>query len=91
LISRRIWIPFIGSLFIDSKGVQATPQECYVTLASRLIQTSDNVQPVESLPSQGFGEMFGAATLSLKSAGVIASLFLLVFLLAGGYYVQVIP
>ncbi len=39
---------------------------------------------------QGFGEMFGAATLSLKTAGIIASMFLLVFLLAGGYYVQVI-
>jgi hypothetical protein len=35
--------------------------------------------------------MFGATTLSLKSAGVVSSLFLLVFLLAGGYYVQVIP
>jgi hypothetical protein len=34
--------------------------------------------------------MFGAATLSLKTAGIIASMFLLVFLLAGGYYVQVI-
>jgi len=33
--------------------------------------------------------MFGAATLSMKNAGVLASLFLLIFLLAGGYYVQV--
>ncbi|KAG0624484.1 hypothetical protein M758_3G251200 [Ceratodon purpureus] len=43
------------------------------------------------ITGQGFGEMFGATTLSLKSAGVVSSLFLLVFLLAGGYYVQKMP
>ncbi|CAK9231345.1 unnamed protein product [Sphagnum troendelagicum] len=43
------------------------------------------------ITGQGFGEMFGAATLSLKTAGIIASMFLLVFLLAGGYYVQKMP
>lgn len=33
--------------------------------------------------------MFGAAVLSIKTAGMIASLVLMLFLLTGGYYVQV--
>ena len=39
---------------------------------------------------QGAGELFGAAVLSVKRAGMIASLVLMLFLLTGGYYVQVI-
>ncbi|XP_007020427.2 PREDICTED: ABC transporter G family member 26 [Theobroma cacao] len=41
--------------------------------------------------SQGAGELFGAAVLSIKRAGMIASLILMLFLLTGGYYVQHIP
>ncbi|OMO83785.1 hypothetical protein CCACVL1_11194 [Corchorus capsularis] len=41
--------------------------------------------------SQGAGELFGAAILSIKRAGMIASLVLMLFLLTGGYYVQHIP
>ncbi|GAB2230039.1 hypothetical protein Droror1_Dr00014295 [Drosera rotundifolia] len=44
-----------------------------------------------AITSQGAGELFGAAVLSIKRAGTIASLVLMVFLLAGGYYVQHIP
>ncbi|RVX14884.1 ABC transporter G family member 26 [Vitis vinifera] len=36
-------------------------------------------------------ELFGAAVLSIKRAGMIASLVLMLFLLTGGYYVQHIP
>ncbi|KAF3773453.1 ABC transporter G family member 26 [Nymphaea thermarum] len=43
------------------------------------------------ITSQGAGELFGAAVLSIKRAGVIASLVLMLFLLTGGYYVQHIP
>ncbi|KAG8485057.1 hypothetical protein CXB51_021311 [Gossypium anomalum] len=41
--------------------------------------------------SQGAGELFGAAVLSIKRAGMMASLVLMLFLLTGGYYVQHIP
>ncbi|KAK9269778.1 hypothetical protein L1049_001556 [Liquidambar formosana] len=43
------------------------------------------------LRDQGAGELFGAAVLSIKRAGMIASLVLMLFLLTGGYYVQHIP
>lgn len=38
---------------------------------------------------QGAGEFLGASVLSIKRAGMIASLVLMLFLLTGGYYVQV--
>ncbi|KAL9444741.1 hypothetical protein AB3S75_017847 [Citrus x aurantiifolia] len=44
-----------------------------------------------AITSQGAGELFGAAVLSIKRAGMIASLILMLFLLTGGYYVQHIP
>lgn len=39
---------------------------------------------------KGAGELFGAMVLSIKRAGMIASLVLMLFLLTGGYYVQVL-
>jgi hypothetical protein len=33
--------------------------------------------------------MFGAAVMSIRRAGMFASLILMLFLLTGGYYVQV--
>ncbi|ERN19204.1 ABC transporter G family member 26 [Amborella trichopoda] len=44
-----------------------------------------------AITSQGAGELFGAAVLSIKRAGMIASMVLMLFLLTGGYYVQHIP
>ncbi|XP_010542511.1 PREDICTED: ABC transporter G family member 26 isoform X1 [Tarenaya hassleriana] len=44
-----------------------------------------------AITSQGAGEFLGASVLSIKSAGMIASLVLMLFLLTGGYYVQHIP
>ncbi|WCJ42026.1 ABC-2 type transporter family protein [Euphorbia peplus] len=44
-----------------------------------------------AVTSQGAGEMFGAASFSIKRAGMFASLVLMLFLLTGGYYVQHIP
>lgn len=41
------------------------------------------------LLTQAFGEFFGAATLEVKKVGVVSSMTMLIFLLAGGYYVQV--
>ncbi|KAE9591052.1 hypothetical protein Lal_00021505 [Lupinus albus] len=44
-----------------------------------------------AVTSQGAGEMFGAAVMSIKRSGMAASLILMLFLLTGGYYVQHIP
>ncbi|KAJ0508573.1 putative ABC-type maltose transporter [Helianthus annuus] len=44
-----------------------------------------------AITSQGAGEMFGAAVMSIRRAGNVASLILMLFLLTGGYYVQNIP
>ncbi|KAL5981941.1 ABC transporter G member 26 [Asimina triloba] len=44
-----------------------------------------------AVTSQGAGELLGAAVMSIKRAGMIASLFFMLFLLTGGYYVQHIP
>ncbi|KAL3643260.1 ABC transporter G member 26 [Castilleja foliolosa] len=44
-----------------------------------------------AVTSQGAGELFGAAVMSIKRSGMIASLILMMFLLTGGYYVQHIP
>ncbi|CAI0378408.1 unnamed protein product [Linum tenue] len=44
-----------------------------------------------AITSQGAGELFGAASLSIRRAGMFASLLLMLFLLTGGYYVQHIP
>ncbi|PKI56323.1 hypothetical protein CRG98_023342 [Punica granatum] len=44
-----------------------------------------------AITSEGAGEFFGAAVMSVKSAGMAASLVLMLFLLTGGYYVQHIP
>ncbi|KAI4307835.1 hypothetical protein L6164_030973 [Bauhinia variegata] len=46
---------------------------------------------LSSITSQGAGELFGAAVMSIQRAGMAASLFLMFFLLSGGYYVQHIP
>ncbi|XP_064992709.1 ABC transporter G family member 26-like [Musa acuminata AAA Group] len=43
------------------------------------------------ITSQGMGELIGAAMLSVKRAGLMASLVLMLVLLTGGYYVQHIP
>ncbi|KAK4744439.1 hypothetical protein SAY87_010751 [Trapa incisa] len=44
-----------------------------------------------AITSEGAGELFGAAVLSVKSSGMAASLVFMLFLLTGGYYVQHIP
>ncbi|KAK1397153.1 ABC transporter domain-containing protein [Heracleum sosnowskyi] len=57
--------------------------ECYfMTLAAVLLV---------AITSQGAGELFGAIVMSIRRAGTIASLLLMLFLLTGGYYVQHIP
>ncbi|XP_022886614.1 ABC transporter G family member 26 isoform X2 [Olea europaea var. sylvestris] len=63
-------------------GFKRTVECFFMTLAAILLIT---------ITSQGAGEFFGAAVMSIKRAGMIASLILMLFLLTGGYYVQHIP
>ncbi|KAI4340007.1 hypothetical protein MLD38_024887 [Melastoma candidum] len=44
-----------------------------------------------AVTSQGAGELFGATVLSIRGAGMVASLLLMLILLTGGYYVQHVP
>ncbi|CAN6201160.1 unnamed protein product [Urochloa humidicola] len=63
-------------------GLRRTPSSFSLTLLATLLVV---------FTSQGAGELLGAAILSVKRAGVMASLLLMLFLLTGGYYVQHIP
>ncbi|CAL5053673.1 unnamed protein product [Urochloa decumbens] len=63
-------------------GLRRTPASFSLTLLATLLVV---------FTSQGAGELLGAAILSVKRAGVMASLLLMLFLLTGGYYVQHIP
>ncbi|CAH1450998.1 unnamed protein product [Lactuca virosa] len=63
-------------------GFKKTLQCFFMTLAAVLLI---------AITSQGAGEMFGAAVMSIRRAGMVASLILMLFLLTGGYYVQHIP
>nr|XP_043620925.1 ABC transporter G family member 26 [Erigeron canadensis] len=57
--------------------------ECFIMTLSAIL--------LIAVTSQGAGEMFGAAVMSIRRAGMVASLILMLFLLTGGYYVQNIP
>ncbi|CAK9145081.1 unnamed protein product [Ilex paraguariensis] len=61
-------------------GFKRTVQCFFMTLSAILLI---------AITSQGAGELFGAAVMSIKRAGMIASMVLMLFLLTGGYYVQV--
>ncbi|GAU13511.1 hypothetical protein TSUD_128080 [Trifolium subterraneum] len=50
-------------------------------------KSSNNTEA--QLRDQGAGELFGAAVMSIKRSGMVATLVLMLFLLTGGYYVQV--
>ncbi|KAE9456639.1 hypothetical protein C3L33_11501, partial [Rhododendron williamsianum] len=72
---------FMGIVYFMA-GFKRTVSCFFMTLSAVLLV---------AITSQGAGEMFGAAVLSIKTAGMIASLVLMLFLLTGGYYVQHIP
>ncbi|KAF7145564.1 hypothetical protein RHSIM_Rhsim04G0010800 [Rhododendron simsii] len=72
---------FMGIVYFMA-GFKRTVTCFFMTLSAVLLV---------AITSQGAGEMFGAAVLSIKTAGMIASLVLMLFLLTGGYYVQHIP
>ncbi|PSR95277.1 ABC transporter G family member 26 like [Actinidia chinensis var. chinensis] len=72
---------FMGILYFMA-GFKRTVSCFFMTLSAILLI---------AITSQCAGELFGAAVLSTKRAGMIASLVLMLFLLTGGYYVQHIP
>ncbi|KAK3130791.1 hypothetical protein QOZ80_6BG0498120 [Eleusine coracana subsp. coracana] len=72
---------FTAILYFMAGLRRTLPCFCLTLLATLLIVFT----------SQGTGELLGAAILSVKRAGVMASLVLMLFLLTGGYYVQHIP
>uniref|UniRef100_A0A0D9WRY9 ABC transporter domain-containing protein n=1 Tax=Leersia perrieri TaxID=77586 RepID=A0A0D9WRY9_9ORYZ len=72
---------FMAILYFMADLRRTLPCFCLTLLATLLIVFT----------SQGTGELLGAAILSVKRAGVMASLVLMLFLLTGGYYVQHIP
>ncbi|KAF8409764.1 hypothetical protein HHK36_005843 [Tetracentron sinense] len=66
--------------------------DIFINLRSSIcLPIRENLLGERKESGHGAGELFGAAVLSIKRAGMIASLVLMLFLLTGGYYVQHIP
>ncbi|KAK3021539.1 hypothetical protein RJ639_046487 [Escallonia herrerae] len=72
---------FMSILYFMAGFVPTVPGFILTTSAILLI----------AITAQGAGELFGAAVMNIRTAGMVASLVLMLFLLTGGYYVQHIP
>ncbi|XAR67344.1 Fe(3+)-transporting ATPase [Bertholletia excelsa] len=82
MVAHVFYPSFFMSILYFMAGFKRTVSCFFMTLSAILLI---------AITSQGAGEMFGGAALSIKRAGMIASLVLMLFLLTGGYYVQHIP
>ncbi|KAL2483688.1 ABC transporter G family member 26 [Forsythia ovata] len=82
MVAHVLYPMFFMCILYFMSGFKRTVECFFMTLAAILLIT---------ITSQGAGELFGAAVMSIKRAGMIASLILMLFLLTGGYYVQHIP
>ncbi|KAL3525271.1 hypothetical protein ACH5RR_013643 [Cinchona calisaya] len=82
MVAHILYPTFFMSILYFMAGFKRTMECFFLTLSAVLLI---------ALTSQGAGELFGAAVMSMKRAGMIASLVLMLFLLTGGYYVQHIP
>nr|GMC74472.1 ABC transporter G family member 26 [Ipomoea batatas] len=82
MVAHVAYPTFFMSILYFMAGFKRTVQCFFLTLSAILLI---------AVTSQGAGELFGAAVMSIRRAGMIASLILLLFLLTGGYYVQHIP
>ncbi|XP_052206871.1 ABC transporter G family member 26 [Diospyros lotus] len=82
MVAHVLYPSFFMAILYFMAGFKRTASCFFLTLSAVLLI---------AITSQGAGEMFGAAVLSIKRAGMIASLVLMLFLLTGGYYVQHIP
>ncbi|PIN16003.1 Transporter, ABC superfamily (Breast cancer resistance protein) [Handroanthus impetiginosus] len=82
MLAHLLYPTFFMCILYFMAGFKRTVECFFLTLSSILLVV---------VTSQGVGELFGAAVMSIKRAGTIASLILMLFLLTGGYYVQHIP
>ncbi|XP_011095584.2 ABC transporter G family member 26 isoform X1 [Sesamum indicum] len=82
MVAHLLYPTFFMCILYFMAGFKRTVECFFLTLSAILLV---------AVTSQGAGELFGAAVMSIKRAGMIASLILMLFLLTGGYYVQHIP
>uniref|UniRef100_A0A3Q7HG11 ABC transporter domain-containing protein n=1 Tax=Solanum lycopersicum TaxID=4081 RepID=A0A3Q7HG11_SOLLC len=82
MVAHILYPTFFMCIVYFMAGFKRTVQCFFLTLAATLLI---------AITSQGAGELFGAAVMSIRRAGMVASLILMLFLLTGGYYVQHIP
>ncbi|XP_047341730.1 ABC transporter G family member 26 [Impatiens glandulifera] len=82
MMAHIIYPTFFMSVLYFMVGFTRTATCFFTTLSAILLI---------AITSQGAGELFGAAVLSIQRGGMIASFVLMLFLLSGGYYVQHIP
>ncbi|KAL8462165.1 hypothetical protein ACS0TY_033295 [Phlomoides rotata] len=81
MVAHLLYPIFFMCILYFMAGFKRTVECFFLTLSTILLIV---------VTSQGAGELFGAAVMSVKRAGMIASLILMLFLLTGGYYVQVL-
>ncbi|KAK4439674.1 ABC transporter G family member 26 [Sesamum alatum] len=79
MVAHLLYPTFFMCILYFMAGFRRTVECFFLTLSAILLI---------AVTSQGAGELFGAAVMSIKRAGMIASLILMLFLLTGGYYVQ---
>ncbi|KAG8385998.1 hypothetical protein BUALT_Bualt03G0103300 [Buddleja alternifolia] len=82
MVAHLLYPTFFMCILYFMAGFKRTVECFFLTLSAVLLIAAT---------SQGAGELFGAAVMSIRRAGMIASLILMLFLLTGGYYVQHIP
>ncbi|CAJ1932208.1 unnamed protein product [Sphenostylis stenocarpa] len=76
----------LPTIFVTISYWMGGLKPCFVTFVFTLLIMLLNV-----LVSQGIGLALGAILMDVKQATTLASVTMLVFLLAGGYYIQQIP
>eukprot|EP01018_Ginkgo_biloba_P037625 Gb_00289 [translate_table: standard] len=82
MVAHLLYPIIFMSILYFMAGFHRTASSFLLTLLSVLLIV---------ITGQGAGEFFGAAILSIKRVGTVASLVVMLFLLTGGYYVQHIP
>uniref|UniRef100_K7LAD3 ABC transporter domain-containing protein n=1 Tax=Glycine max TaxID=3847 RepID=K7LAD3_SOYBN len=82
MVAHVLYPTFFMVILYFMAGFKRTVASFFLTLFTILLIV---------ITSQGAGELFGAAIMSVQRAGTAPSLILLLFLLTGGYNVQHIP
>ncbi|KAH6768092.1 ABC-2 type transporter family protein [Perilla frutescens var. frutescens] len=82
MVAHLLYPTFFMCILYFMAGFKRTAECFFLTLSAILMIV---------VTSQGAGELSGATVMSIRRAGMIASMILMLFLLTGGYYVQHIP